>query len=278
MSTFDEAKAVVECLWAEEIAEIDRREEEIEAAVEEIRDTHVRISDEVAEGERELATLRAALEELPRRLGLAQLQADDMEVIALQGRFASVRDRAEAVEGALSGARERLREIGDLDEAEGRVRSGFWARGARAELAERVRDEFRVLREALEDRLDLLAPRSQEERSRDEDLAARRRRDGHGPLPSIRVVGGSAPPRDGSGIEIVEDGMGGIYPARNHREEGGLVVVDPGPPAAAELPQGPLEVEVGVSLGRSEGERIVAEAQKRQERRAKEEAAHGPAA
>ena len=65
--------------------------------------------------------------------------------------------------------------------------------------------ELKVLREALEDRLQAVASRSWQERAREEDLAARRRKDGQGPLPFIRV-GGEAPGGGVLGIADPEDG------------------------------------------------------------------------
>ena len=66
----------------------------------------------------------------------------------------------------------------------------------RAELARRVTgEELKVLREALEDRLQAVALRSWQERDQEEGLAAWRRKDGQGPLPCIR--GGGAKPRTG---------------------------------------------------------------------------------
>jgi len=232
MTIFEEVKAAVSGLWADELAEIEERARETEARVEELQARHARIRRALAEGEREHTRLRAELEALPRLLGLAQLEDDEGEVLALQGKFSELRTRIEKVEEGLRTEREKLVEItgpsGDLEAAVKRAEGGFWARGERVALARRVREtEFKVLREALEDRLQVVAPRSWEERSRDEEAAARRRKTGQGPLPGLRVVGASLP-ADGSGLEVVEDGMG-RRPSRESKT-GTLVVVSPGPP------------------------------------------------
>ena len=231
MTTFDEAKAAIGGLWADELAEIEERERDTEARVEELRREHARIRREVSEGERTLSQLGAELEALPRLLGLAQLEDDEGEVLALQGAFSDLRERIAAAEEGLDGGRRKLAELlgpaGDLEAAVRGVEAGFWGRGARVELARRVREEeFKVLREALEDRLEAVAPRSWEERARDEETMARRRENGQGALPGLRVKGASLP-ADGAGLEVVSDGMGG-RPSKEPKS-GTLVVVSPGP-------------------------------------------------
>lgn len=231
MSTFEEVKAAIEGLWADELAEIEKRERETEARAEELRREHARLRGVVSAGERELGALRSELSDLPRLMGLAQLEDDQAEVLALQGRFSEVRERSAAVEEVIDAERRRLAELlgpaGDLETAVRGVETSFWGRGARVELARRVREEeFKVLREALEDRLSAVAPRTWEERSRDEETAARRRKNGQGALPGLRVAGASLP-ADGAGLEVVADGMGG-NPSRESGS-GTLVVVSPGP-------------------------------------------------
>jgi hypothetical protein len=138
------------------------------------------------------------------------------------GEIAGLKAQLQAIaDGVLDGTLDRGRAAVAV-QAYGALRATLELERRWRELGE-VEERLRVL----EERLQAVAPRSWEERSRDEEAAARRRKTGQGALPGLRVVGASLP-ADGSGLEVVEDGMG-RRPSRESKS-GTLVVVSPGPP------------------------------------------------
>lgn len=178
MTTFDEARAALEGLWEEELAELQQRQEEAEEAVESARREVGRLEEAISANEAELRHLRAEFAELPRLLAEADLRGDDQAEGAVRRRYAEIEGAIPVVEERLEDARAELHAVtgGDLEYHLKRLeREHLGALGpARLQSQERRLKEWSALRDLLED-LYPGRPRTAREIERDETRRARQR-------------------------------------------------------------------------------------------------------
>jgi chromosome segregation ATPase len=102
MSNFDEAKAQVEGLWEQELDDLRREREEVESRASDAwiaADDHQGRAGVLA---RQLEECRSELAALPGKMGSAQLEDDQAEIVSLQGSHAAltatVADQTQALE------------------------------------------------------------------------------------------------------------------------------------------------------------------------------------
>ncbi len=185
MGAYDEAKAAIEALWADGIAEAERIEAE---AGRRCREAEARVAElraEIAECGRGIGTARAEMGGMGKRITTANLEGDDAEVLAVQGHHAELRSLVEGLEKRATAAHTSLANLTggtDPDAFLANVRDEARAEveAARYEAEWRARREFEELRELLEERRAAVAGgRSPEARVRHEQrLAAGERPDG----------------------------------------------------------------------------------------------------
>ncbi len=156
MGDYAEARAAIETLWAGAIADAER----IGAAADDrVADAETRVAEhraEITECGRGIGAARGALAGMGGAITQAQLDGDDAEVLAIQGRHAELRALVEGLEERAAAARAARDLTGgaDPDSYLANVRAGALAEreAARYECVWRARREFEELRELLEER------------------------------------------------------------------------------------------------------------------------------
>lgn len=157
MDAYDEARAAVEALWADSIADTERIETQ---AGRRIREAEARVAElraEIAECGRGIGAARAEMGGMGERITTANLEGDDGEVLAVQGRHAELRSLLEGLEERAAAARAALAELTggtDPDAFLANVRDEARAEveAARYEAEWTARTQFEDLRELLEER------------------------------------------------------------------------------------------------------------------------------
>jgi len=204
VASYEDARAVIEALWAEELAELERAEEERQQRIRAARQQVDSLTAEIADGEAEVRMLRAELDAMPALLGRAQLEDDQGEVLALQGRHAEARERIEGIEARLEEARGVLHGLTSGDPAAylRRVEAENSTIQLRSDFKRKIEREFAALREDAEEALARAtgSRRSVQERVRAEEIAALRYQAGV----ETRQTLGLETPR--SGIKVLSSG------------------------------------------------------------------------
>jgi len=157
VGAYDEAKAAVEALWAEEIGEAERA---VDAADGRIRAAERRVRElraEIAEAGRGITAARAEMGGMGERITQARLEGDDGEVLAIQGRHAELGSLVEGLEERAARAHNALAELCGGDDpaaylANVRDEARAEAEAARYDAEWRCRREFEEVREVLEGR------------------------------------------------------------------------------------------------------------------------------
>jgi hypothetical protein len=202
---YDEARAVLEALWAEELAALERTEAEAERR---IREAHQRVEGlqaDISGGAAEIGQLHAELDAMPALLGQAQLAGDDAEVVALQGRHAEIHERIASIEARMEEAREALISLTGGNPAAylRRVEAQNSTIQHRSDFKRKVAREFAALREDLEEALEraMGERRPVRERIREEEQAALRYQSG---VETRAMLGLETPKK--SGIRVLSPG------------------------------------------------------------------------
>jgi hypothetical protein len=157
MGDYAEARAAIETLWAGAIADAERIGG---AADDRVADAETRVAEhraEIAECGRGIGAARAMLADMGEAITQAQLDGDDAEILAIQGRHAELRALVETLEERAAAARAALSDLtggAEPDTYLANVRAGALAEreAARYECVWRARREFEELRALLEER------------------------------------------------------------------------------------------------------------------------------
>lgn len=101
MSSFDEVKAQVEGLWAEELDDLRRERGEFESRVADVWRASEEHQGHAAVLSQQLAAARSELKALPGKMNVCMLEDDQAEIVALQGRHAALKGTVASVAQAL---------------------------------------------------------------------------------------------------------------------------------------------------------------------------------
>lgn len=188
MDAYDDARAAVEALWADNIADTERIEVQAGRRVREAEARVAELRAEIAECGRGIGAARTEMGGMGERITTANLEGDDGEVLAVQGRHAELRSLLEGLEKRAAAAHTSLANLTggtDPDAFLANVRDEARAEveAARYKAEWRARREFEELRERLEERRAAVAGgRSPEARVQHEQrMAAGERPDGTPP-------------------------------------------------------------------------------------------------
>ncbi len=174
MASYDEARAALRDLWAGELAELDQQEAEAARRVSEARERVGGLQRRIIGCEERLRLLAGELDYQPTLLARAQLEDDQAEVLALQGRHAALKEEISAVRAEKGHAEEELNALGGERHAR-RVRRENMTVQLRSDFRKGIELEFAALREDLEDAYARATGkrRSWRERARAEERAGR---------------------------------------------------------------------------------------------------------
>ena len=156
MSSFEQAAAAIEGLWAEELADFRARKQEVEDRVQAARAEIERLQGAAQEVETEAAALRAELSSLPSRLMTASLKADKKAEKEIRTRYSELQREIEALENRAAASRAELRErYGDAPEqyVEQLRSEGYPLIDEGPKLFKRIREEHARLGALLDGRL-----------------------------------------------------------------------------------------------------------------------------
>ena len=108
MATYDEVKAAIEGLWSEEIADWERREEEIDGALDEARARVTRLERAIEDTGQRIGLLGGELDALPGRMAHLDLQGDEAGVRGVRARYSELQEEIAQLREQLDETRAEL--------------------------------------------------------------------------------------------------------------------------------------------------------------------------